>query len=192
VMRTRGPGSRHGGGMVWDPLPGCRRRRGPAAVGWLGFAPDLARTGPAAVVTGVEAEQHPATVRIVTAQSAFAETAIQGAIFGDAVVGTDDRTRVITALELGALAADRTCAAKGDVLFLDHVRVGRTKTREEHKRSDDPAEDTPARRAMCAPSCQVVKDRWFHGVKSSLARCEVRVSLLLPRRWLRFWRGLCG
>lgn len=58
----------------------------------------------------VEAKQRPAAVRIVATQPAFAETAIERTIFGDAVVCTGNRTRVITALELGAFAAFGACA----------------------------------------------------------------------------------
>lgn len=56
-------------------------------------------------------------MRIVATQPTFTEAAIERAILGNAVISTCNRTSVVAALELGALAARGACSAESDVIL---------------------------------------------------------------------------
>lgn len=56
-------------------------------------------------------------MRIVATQPTFAEAAIQRAILGNTVFSTRNRTNLIAALELGALAADGACSAESEEIL---------------------------------------------------------------------------
>ena len=149
-------------------------------------------SGPAAVAARVEAEQGAAAVGVGAAEPARAEAAVQRAVLVDAVVCANDGSEVVAALELGALGADRACAAERDAIRWLDLGGGGATTSEEWKRTEKRAKNASPRGRMSRASGQCVEECRFHGVQSSLALW--REGLSAPRVAARsFWRrGCCG